>query len=78
MITFFEGLVQDKKAPRTVLKYLSTHPTTDDRVEWLKALAARAAARPVKLLPDTDWGQVKQLCQTAGSAARPGEPGRAP
>jgi predicted Zn-dependent protease len=78
MITFFEGLIQDKKAPRTVLKYLSTHPTTDDRVERLKALAARAGARPVKLLPDFDWSQVKQMCRTAGSAARPADPGRAP
>jgi len=78
MITFFEGLVQDKKAPRTVLKYLSTHPSTDDRVERLRALAARAAAHPVKLLPDTDWSQVKQMCQTTGSVTGPAEPVRAP
>ena len=76
MIKFFDGLTQDRGAPRSVLKYLSTHPSTDDRVERLKALAAGAVAPPIELLADTDWSLVKQMCRPRRPAARPAEPGR--
>jgi predicted Zn-dependent protease len=78
MINFLSGLLQDKKMPRSVLRYLSTHPSTGDRVDWLKDLVARASAPSVKLLPDVDWNQVKHVCPPGGPGAAPTEPSRSP
>jgi predicted Zn-dependent protease len=66
MIDFLEGLMKGEKAPRTVLKYLSTHPSTSNRLERLRALAGQAAGAPVKLFPDRDWNDVKRLCGPSG------------
>jgi predicted Zn-dependent protease len=81
MIGFFEGLTPSEKQPRTVLKYLSTHPSPSDRVEHLKALATHAAEPPLKLLPGEVWSDIKTMCRTAGQPSpavprRPPEPSR--
>jgi beta-barrel assembly-enhancing protease len=70
MTGFFEALMTTEKQPRTVLRYLSTHPSTPDRIERLKALAAQAPSAPVKLVPDYDWSDIRQMCQ-APSAPLP-------
>ncbi len=69
-IRFFEVLMKGDKQPARALKYLSTHPSTADRIERLKALAARAPGPAVPLLPESDWDDVKKMCQAADSAAR--------
>lgn len=43
-------------------RYLSTHPPTAERLRALTALAAQAPGPPVKLLPDYDWDDIKQMC----------------
>jgi predicted Zn-dependent protease len=35
-VRFFEGLTGGDKQPRSVLRYLSTHPSTTDRIERLR------------------------------------------
>lgn len=67
LITFFERVARQhaSPAPHGVWRYLSTHPAGDDRVETLRALARRAAAPPVRLLPDNDWKDVKRICSVA-------------
>ncbi len=67
MIRFFQELVKDDKQPRAALRYLSTHPTTADRIEHLKGLAAAASGPPVPLLPDADWDDVKTICRVSGA-----------
>ncbi len=37
------------------MKYLSTHPAGEDRVEVLKKMAEASTAKPRPLLPDFDW-----------------------
>ncbi len=66
MISFFQGLgVSDIGTP-SVLKYLSTHPNTTDRILRLKMLALRAKTKPIKLLKDYDWNDMKKICATEG------------
>ncbi|HET7296195.1 MAG TPA: M48 family metallopeptidase, partial [Gemmatimonadales bacterium] len=67
MIRFFEALMKGDKQPPAALQYLSTHPSTADRIEHLKTLAARAPAASVPLLPDTDWDDVKTICRVSGT-----------
>ena len=63
MIAFFEVLRRGDRTSPTVLKYLSTHPETKDRIERLKSLAAQAPVEAVKLLPDYDWRDIRKICQ---------------
>jgi predicted Zn-dependent protease len=66
MIGFFETLKADER-PRSVLKYLSTHPSTGDRIERLRTLAARERpGAPVRLLPGVDWNDMKGICSAGG------------
>ena len=37
------------------MKYLSTHPAGEDRVEILKKMAEASTTKPRPLLPDFDW-----------------------
>ncbi len=61
MIGFFEDL--DKgDPPRNVLRYLSTHPSTSDRIAVLKAQANRAQAPPTQLMSEKDWQDLKAIC----------------
>lgn len=63
MIAFFETLERGNEKSPAVLKYLSTHPQTKDRIERLKSLAAQAPAGAVKLLPDYDWRDIRKICR---------------
>ena len=68
LIRFFESLKdkeQGKEGP-AFLTYLSTHPSTADRVERLKALAAKADGKWITLLPDLQWREITQICHAAG------------
>jgi predicted Zn-dependent protease len=70
MSRFFETLAKADRQPAMLLKYLSTHPSPLGRIERLKALAATAPGPPVPLLPDTDWGDVRNICEVQGPARR--------
>lgn len=69
MVGFFEYLWEceckkekkDKKA--SVLEYLSTHPATENRVEYLKKNLGSVSPRNYEpLLPGVDWERVKNSC----------------
>lgn len=66
MTDFLTGLLTAERAPRTVLKYLATHPSTSDRIEQLKRIAAGMSTPPLPLLPDPDWHEVQAICSAAG------------
>jgi predicted Zn-dependent protease len=66
MTDFLSGLLTTERAPRTVLKYLSTHPATSDRVEQLRRMAAGARNPPLPLLPDSDWRDLQAICSAGG------------
>ncbi|MFQ5874295.1 MAG: M48 family metallopeptidase [Dehalococcoidia bacterium] len=66
MIGFFELLGKSGTEAPSILKYLSTHPSTEDRIQKLKSLAGGAQPRPAKLLQNYDWNDVKKICETGG------------
>jgi predicted Zn-dependent protease len=72
MIGFFEDLSTGDH-PRRVLRYLSSHPSTSDRITALRALAsgAKQPARPV--LSEAQWRDLKAICDT--TAAPKPQPG---
>ncbi len=60
MLAFFERLERKDRGP-AVLTYLSSHPSFEDRIGRLKALAAGAPPAS-KLLPDYDWRDIRSIC----------------
>ena len=63
MIAFFEGIGRQGSAAPAVLKYLSTHPASGDRVARLQRLArAGVQAPPVRLLEGYDWPDIRRIC----------------
>lgn len=63
MIAFLELLKKRTSESPSILKYLSTHPGTEDRIEKLKSLAGQSQHRPAKLLAGHDWSEIKKICQ---------------
>ena len=63
MIAFLELLKKRTSESPSILKYLSTHPGTEDRIEKLKSLAGQSQRRPAKLLAGHDWSEIKKICQ---------------
>ncbi|MBI4611386.1 MAG: M48 family metallopeptidase [Candidatus Rokubacteria bacterium] len=62
MIGFYELLGKLGGDEPGLLKYLSTHPGTEDRIQKLRALAAPAPREAVRLLPDYDWRDIRKIC----------------
>lgn len=70
MLGFFETL---KKAPgmaATLPPYLSTHPTTEGRIERLRSLGLPTRPVTTRLLPGLDWHQVRSICGATGRLDR--------
>jgi predicted Zn-dependent protease len=62
MLAFFRGMQQLEGRTPAAARYLSTHPTADDRLQALTALAAERPQPPKKLLPGYDWDDIKKIC----------------
>ncbi len=63
MIAFFETLKRDGPGSLRLPMYLSTHPSTQDRILKLKALATQSQSSPRALLPNYDWRDIRNICQ---------------
>jgi predicted Zn-dependent protease len=63
MIAFFEVLQRGDRRGAALFQYLSTHPQTQERVKRLKLLAAQSQVKPVNLLPNYDWRDIRKICQ---------------
>lgn len=64
LTSFFEklGKAEGGMDEENLLRYVSTHPLTGERINYLKE---QIGDRPVKnfpLLPNTDWEEVKKTC----------------
>jgi beta-barrel assembly-enhancing protease len=70
MIAFFETLRKQQGKGLILPQYLSTHPSTDKRVERLRSLAPPAKSIPVRLLPGRDWRDIRNICQMTGGLGR--------
>jgi len=63
MVHFFESLERRQGAEPGLLRYLSTHPPTGDRISHLKGAAESLATPPSEpLLPTLSWPQVINEC----------------
>lgn len=63
MLDFFETLRRREGQVPEVLRYLSSHPATEDRVAALRRLAAAGGSPPpTPLLPGRDWADISRLC----------------
>jgi predicted Zn-dependent protease len=67
MITFFERVLGAGREtePEGKWQYLSTHPSTRERVQRLRALLPDTASAAQRLLPDRDWADIKRICAGA-------------
>ena len=70
MIGFFEDLAQGEH-PRRVLRYLSSHPSTGDRIALLRELAAGTPGPFTPLLSDEEWRDLKAICAAAPTPKSP-------
>jgi predicted Zn-dependent protease len=62
MITFFESLARPSAGTPALLTYLSTHPSPDDRLARLRALARSAPAAAAPLMTREEWRAVAAMC----------------
>lgn len=65
MIAFFDTMQKRSGEMPQILTYLSTHPSTADRIEKLRRLAAESKRLKSKPLKKYDWNDIKKRCQTA-------------
>lgn len=63
MIEFFQIMNQGSHGEAGLLKYLSTHPTHDDRVQTLTQLAGASVGKGEKLLPGLEWTAIRNVCR---------------
>jgi len=62
--SFFDELAKGEH-PRSVLRYLSTHPSPSDRIATLRELATPAPGTPTPVLTDQQWQDLKAICTAA-------------
>jgi predicted Zn-dependent protease len=62
MVRFLESLEQDKGRPPELLRYLSTHPSTAERIRRLRELSRTPLPAPVPALDETQWQALRQVC----------------
>ncbi len=62
MVDFFEKLKKEYGDMPEFLQYVSTHPSSDERIETLRILAQSFREEPVPLLPDDDWSRISDIC----------------
>ncbi|MBI2211761.1 MAG: M48 family metallopeptidase [Deltaproteobacteria bacterium] len=65
MIAFFETMEKKDGAAPALLAYLSTHPGAEQRVEKLRTIAQGARQKPIRLVPNYDWREIKKICPAA-------------
>jgi len=66
MIAFFESMRKEaERAPRA-FRYLSTHPSTDERIAGLRALAAGSEGAFEPALTGAEWNAVRAICDRHG------------
>jgi predicted Zn-dependent protease len=62
MIAFLEGLQKTATKAPILPQYLSTHPSTEKRIQRLRLLASQTGSQWTKLLPDYDWRDLRNIC----------------
>ena len=65
MMAFFDNL-KDRHQPGPLSQYLSTHPSAEERMSRLKALAENNPSQQTNpLLQQSNWSQIRELCDSS-------------
>ncbi|MFQ5991848.1 MAG: M48 family metallopeptidase [Nitrospiraceae bacterium] len=62
MIAFYRELQSHTKGQEGVMSYLSTHPSTEERIMNLQTLAKGTSSQTTKIAPDLDWPSIRSQC----------------
>ena len=62
MIAFFDAMKEERGKGRELLTYLSTHPSTAERIERLRSLVRGHPRSFIKLQRNYDWNDIKKIC----------------
>ncbi len=69
MIQFFKSInpepKEKKKALQPLSHYFTTHPATDERIQRLRALIPPTFNPTTSLLPNNNWTQIRERCNSA-------------
>ena len=68
MMTFFERIDNKLKEgghTRKFPKYLSTHPSSGERIQQLQSLIPTTYKTTTSILPASNWQQVRNLCSSS-------------
>ncbi|HEU4996587.1 MAG TPA: M48 family metallopeptidase [Gemmatimonadaceae bacterium] len=69
MVTFMRTLQSKGANTPQLVRYLSSHPRTADRVAELEALASRAHPESRPLLDSAEWARLRGVCSTGNASA---------
>lgn len=65
IITFFETMKKKSSEGPAFPAYLSTHPTTEGRIERLKSLAGKPRQNSIRLLKEHGWKDIRRICSVS-------------
>jgi len=64
MVNFFRTIEEQYGDIPDSLEYISTHPRTGDRIQYLKELSAEKSYEPIILLKGIKWSDLKKSCNS--------------
>ena len=70
MIAFYR-IMEAQHSRDVEASYMSTHPTTGDRIEKLTELAGASPTHPVKLFSLEEWQDIRSMCQRSAASSAP-------
>ena len=59
MVSFFDSLQKKERSAPDFMKYFSTHPAAEDRVQYLKSLMGKPQKPFIALYQDREWEKIK-------------------
>lgn len=62
MIDLFKGFGENGKTESELLKYISTHPLTNERVAYINKHVKDIPKKTAPLFPGVDWKKIKNSC----------------
>lgn len=63
MVEFFSLLKKKNPDLPNMLKYVSSHPNTQSRIDALQQMIQPMSPPPSPLLPNVDWKEVRKICK---------------
>src|SRR5262249_24526241 len=65
-ISFFDAMTKDTGRAAKVFQYVSTHPSTEERLASLRAIPAESDGTIEPALSDGEWRALRLICERRG------------